>query len=182
MWHALGEPVPQGSMIAILPKGTTRPIVTDEKRKTLKPWRSVVTGAAFGCGPCLDGPVAVRLVFTVPRAASYPKGDLVPYRATGDLDKLTRAVLDAVVDAGLLHNDAQVADFTRLAKVYAFGHRGVDLNALPVPGVVMAAHEISAQAQGDDSFPARERRVHLRRMMAEELDKVWATWRRESLP
>jgi Holliday junction resolvase RusA-like endonuclease len=164
VWHALGKPVAQGSMRGFAHKTTKAIIVTDAK-KSLKPWRQTMTAAALGAGPCLQGPVAVRLVFTVPRSKSATKTDLVPYRATGDLDKECRAALDAVVDAGLLGNDAQVADFHRLAKVYAFGHRHVDIDALPVPGVVMAACEIipGGNAQGE-----------LWSLMCQELEKVWA--------
>ena len=99
-----------------------------------------MAAAAFGAGPKLDGPVAVRLIFTVPRPKSAKKSDVVPFRRAGDLDKLARAALDSVVTAGLLNDDAQVADFWRLAKCYP--GRDWDSEGLPVPGVIMSATEI----------------------------------------
>lgn len=158
-WSALGTPVAQGSMRAFQHKTTKAVIVTDSK-KSLRPWRQAMTATALGAGPCLEGPVAVRLIFTVPRAKSAKKTDLVPYRATGDLDKECRAALDAVVDAGLLRNDAQVAEFTRLAKCYPGRY---DEEALPVPGVVMAAVEMVGTFSDD-----------LRYLVHDELANVWA--------
>ena len=44
---------------------------------------------------------------------------------------------DAITEAGLWADDARVADYHRLAKVWA----GFDDDALPVPGVAVAAVE-----------------------------------------
>ena len=133
-WYALGTPAAQGSK-RMVGRG-----IMIESSKALRPWRDTMAAAAFGAGPKLEGPVAVRLVFTVPRSKSAKKADVVPFRRAGDLDKLARAALDSVVTAGLLNDDAQVADFWRLAKVYP--GRAWDSEALPVPGVIMSATEI----------------------------------------
>lgn len=159
VWSALGSPVAQGS------KRHVGHGVMVEQNKNLRPWRETMTAAAFGKGPCLEGPVAVRLVFSVPRAKSARKTDVVPYKARGDLDKLARAALDAVVVAGLLHDDAQVADFSRLAKCYP--GREYDHESLPVPGVVMAAVEIlRGEASG----------AELWHLIGLEIKKVWAAF------
>lgn len=63
----------------------------------------------------------------------------MPYR-TPDLSKFTRATEDAVTKAGLWAGDARVAECARLAKVWT-GH---DLNALPVPGAIVACVEIDS--------------------------------------
>ena len=132
-FYALGKPVAQGSK-----RHVGRGIMV-ESAKDLKPWRDTVTSAAFGAGPKLDGPIAVRMIFTVPRAKSARKVDTVPFKKP-DIEKLARAVCDAITAAGLWNDDAQVADFVRLAKVYPSA--SWDHEALPVPGVVMSAVEI----------------------------------------
>lgn len=101
-------------------------VVEDNPR--LGPWRNAVTRVARsawrGCQP-LDGPVAVQLAFVLPLPASAPKSWAsrprwaTPYRrGTGDVDKLSRAVLDALTRARVWADDAQV---TRLGAVKVFG-------------------------------------------------------------
>lgn len=107
-----------------------------ESSAKLRPWREAVKAAAYGAGPLLDGPLAVQMVFTLPRPKSAPKRDTTPYR-TPDLSKLARSTEDAITDAGLWSDDARVSEYVRLAKVWS-GH---DPDALPVPGVVIACVE-----------------------------------------
>jgi len=86
-----------------------------ESSKAVQPWRQDVREA------CLldDGTpvvyfaqgVAVRatLVFVMPRPASLPKRKPTPlHTKRPDLDKLIRAVFDAIGSAGIWHDDAQV--------------------------------------------------------------------------
>lgn len=130
---ALGEPAPQGSMRGFVVNG--RAIVTADNKRT-KPWRQAIIDSAPD-GPLLHGPVAVYCVFTMPRPKSAPKRETIPSKKP-DLDKLTRAALDAVKDAGLIEDDARVAEFGRLAKVWT----GYDHDALRAPGVLFAAAEM----------------------------------------
>jgi Holliday junction resolvase RusA-like endonuclease len=104
----------------------------------LKPWRDTITAAAFGAGPCLDGPLAVKMVFTVPRPKSAPKRLHTP-STTPDLSKLARGCEDAITAAGLWADDARVARYDPLAKAWPGDH-----GSLPVPGVVVAAVPIDA--------------------------------------
>jgi len=64
----------------------------------------------------LDKPVAVRLVFYLPRPASRRKRDTLPDRKP-DLDNLEKAVLDALVLAGVILNDSRIVDL-HSRKVY----------------------------------------------------------------
>lgn len=106
MFVVLGEPQTQGSMRAFTPKGWTRPVLTSTN-KALKPWRATVaeTALAHGWGGDAvdDGPVALKITFTFCRPAShYGKQGLklsappYPHTGHGDLDKLVRAVGDAL--------------------------------------------------------------------------------------
>ena len=163
VFTAFGTPVAQGSKKGFV-NPRTKGVILVDALKGLKPWRDTVTSAAIGAGACLEGPVAVRMVFSVPRSKSAPKRETVPYKARGDLDKLCRAALDSIVNAGLLHDDAQVADFYRLAKVFA-GRTEWDSEALPVPGVIIAATEI---------LPGGDARAELQPLTLRAAEKAWA--------
>jgi crossover junction endodeoxyribonuclease RusA len=55
-------------------------------------------------------PVYVRLEFVLPRPVSTPKRRTPPAVKRPDVDKLARAVLDALTSAGALADDSQVVD------------------------------------------------------------------------
>lgn len=118
-----GKPITQGSKTRNRFGG-----VRDDNATTLKPWRDNVRSAAldalagatywFGGGPVT---VAVTFRFARPAghygtgrnahllrdsAPAYPTGS----RSSGDIDKLQRACLDALTDAAVWRDDAQVVD------------------------------------------------------------------------
>lgn len=105
-----------------------------EMSKNLKPWREAVKYAALqvrqGATP-IDGPVLIRVVFTIKKAASSPKLTRTWPTSRPDLDKLLRSTLDALKDAGIFTDDSRVVDCSRLAKVFP----GEDAEALDSPGV-----------------------------------------------
>lgn len=68
-----------------------------------------------------DAPVFVSLDFYLDRPQYLKPDQHKPYTKTPDLDKLCRAVLDALTIAGVLHDDAQV-DALRATKSYADPH------------------------------------------------------------
>lgn len=106
---AYGTPVPKGSTRAFIPKGWTRPIVTADNTKT-KPWQETIKQAALearGGRPPIDGPVALFVRFFVPRPKTAPRRVTEPAKKP-DLDKLIRALKDALTSAGAYHDDAQV--------------------------------------------------------------------------
>ncbi|MCW2897777.1 MAG: putative Holliday junction resolvase [Streptosporangiaceae bacterium] len=126
-----GKPVTQGS------KTRTKWGIRDDNADRLRPWREAVKTAALDvlCGrERLEGPVSVDVVFTFDRPRSAPKSrPCWPItRSSGDLDKLERAVFDALTDAGVWRDDSQVVD-VRARKV----HVGDD-RALHIPGAVLA--------------------------------------------
>jgi len=112
-----GESIPQGSTKAFTNRKTGRPIVTSDNPRT-KSWRVEVAGAAREALSMMDlamltGPVELYVCFW----RSRPKGHfgrrgLLPsalkYPTTKpDIDKLARAVLDALTDV-VYRDDAQV--------------------------------------------------------------------------
>lgn len=106
---AYGIPAPQGSTKAFMRPGMKYPVVTADCKRT-KPWRQAIVDASrevmAGRAP-LEGPVAVDVVFYLPRPKSAPKRITQPAKLP-DLDKLVRALFDALSAAGVWRDDAQV--------------------------------------------------------------------------
>jgi Holliday junction resolvase RusA-like endonuclease len=134
-----GKPVTQGS------KTRTKWGIRDDNADRLRPWREAVKQAALDVVPMtgrIEGPVSVQVVFTFDRPKSAPKSrPCWPItRSSGDLDKLQRALFDALTDAGVWRDDSQVID-VRARKV----HVGDD-GALHIPGAVVTVEAVSAGA------------------------------------
>jgi Holliday junction resolvase RusA-like endonuclease len=132
-----GMPGPQGSKRHV---GNGRMI---ESSKKVKPWRQDVKAAALavrnGAAP-IDGPVSVRMVFTLPKPSSAPKRRRTWAMRKPDLSKLARSTEDALTDAGLLADDARIIEFARLAKVFP----KEDPEALEAPGVRIEIKPVEA--------------------------------------
>ena len=104
-------PAPQGSK-KYLGNG-----VMVESCKNLKPWRYLVQQAAVATNhPTITGPVSLSCIFLFPRPKSHytSKGAIKPSAPTfhsvkPDGSKCLRSTEDALVDAGLLQDDARIA-------------------------------------------------------------------------
>jgi crossover junction endodeoxyribonuclease RusA len=98
-----GKPAPQGS------KRHVGGGVMVESSKAVAPWRTTVAwhaAQAYRVAP-LDGAVWVSLLFVMPRPAATPKRSTPQAVKRPDLDKLTRAVFDAL--SGVVwRDDSQV--------------------------------------------------------------------------
>lgn len=125
-----GAPVQQGS------KSVFRGRPVDANSKTLKPWRNTVKGVAATAmqvqgATQFAGPLRVALRFSMPRGKTvtreWPE-------TTPDLDKLTRAVLDALTDAHVFGDDKQVVALD-VIETYS-----------PVPGVEVVVSLIQPNA------------------------------------
>ena len=147
MFVAYGVPIPQGSAKAFNNR------VTASNGHVLKPWRNSLGSAAISAAIVDDvgtftGPVAVRATFYFRRpqhhwrtgknahllrdqAPAYPVG-----RGCGDLDKLQRAVGDALVDVSVLTDDSQIVRW-RAVKAWC----GPDA-ALQMPGAVVEVQDL----------------------------------------
>lgn len=110
-----GRPAPQGS------KRHVGNGIMVESSKAVAPWRTTVAWHAsqnWHRGP-LDGPLTVRLTFVMPRPSGTPKRSTPPAVKRPDIDKLTRAMLDALSDV-VWRDDSQVVALTvvkRLAEL-----------------------------------------------------------------
>jgi Holliday junction resolvase RusA-like endonuclease len=120
-----GEPQPQGSTRAFRHHRTGRVMVTSDNAR-LRPWRDAMTWhaqQALAGRAALTGPVAVRLDFRFVRPRGhFGKRGLRPtaprqHLVRPDLDKLVRGALDALGQAGVWLDDAQVVE-VRARKAY----------------------------------------------------------------
>ena len=133
-----GDPAPKGSLKCVGGKGGRHQLVEDTERT--KPWRALVkkAGQALNLPGPLAGPVGVEATFTVLLPGSVkPEARVWPWKRSsgigGDVDKLGRVVLDALEDAGVVGNDAQVCD---LHAVKAYPHTPVP-DVLERPGLLL---------------------------------------------
>jgi crossover junction endodeoxyribonuclease RusA len=102
-----GVPAPKGSMRAFVRAG--RAVLTNDRPET-RTWEQRVAAVAedHAMESTLCGPVEVRLRFYLPLPASAPKRRRIwPVGRRNDVDKLTRAVLDALTGP-ILGDDGQV--------------------------------------------------------------------------
>jgi len=124
-----GDPRTQGSFVARTVKGRT--YVVPEEDAKLKRWRKVVGAVARGAWA--DGPyegrlladcgVTLRLQFCFVQPPSAPRRAYPHTRSSGDLDKLQRAVLDALTGV-VYQDDSQVVRVTA-SKIYRPAGPGV---------------------------------------------------------
>lgn len=170
-FRVAGKPVTQGSATAFIVGGKYKPqraVVTSTNNETLKPWREAVRSTAVDAiaaqhWTTYEGAVSVILAFALPKPQSAPKTRRTfPIgKRSGDGDKLTRAVLDALTDAGVWNDDAQAIRLV-VAKDYPGPDVGqttpgvlvvVDTNplevSLPIPAAAVAALPAAAV---DDLF------------------------------
>ncbi len=129
-----GLPIPQGSTRAWVLHG--KPVITSSA-KGLTTWRRLVADVAQNHAPKepWEGPVEIELDFGIPKPKSAPKRKRVWPDKRPDLDKLTRAVLDALTYV-VFADDSQVIEILA-SKDYG------------APGVVVEIHRILA----DDVSP-----------------------------
>lgn len=124
-----GHPAPKGSMKCVGGKGGRHQLIENSPRTA--PWRERVAGAARRLTVSgLAGPVGVEVTLTVERPPSHyltrrgedgllalsaegrrrPLPHMRSRGIGGDVDKLARVILDALEDAGVLTDDAQVVE------------------------------------------------------------------------
>lgn len=121
-----GTPVPKGSMRHI---GNGRMI----DQTNVKPWMNLIRKASIEIakGEVIDVPCMVEVEFRFARPASA-RNRLYPHlRSVGDIDKLSRAVLDALqgtkTEAGLLTDDSLVVDLVARKRYLDYGEPGATI-------------------------------------------------------
>ena len=127
-----GLPIPQGSTRAWVVNG--KPIITSSA-KGLTTWRRLVADVAQNYAPeePWQGPVGIELHFGLPKPKSAPKRKRVWPDKRPDLDKLTRAVLDALTYV-VFADDSQVIEI-QASKDY--GAPGVHIEVRRILGSAM---------------------------------------------
>lgn len=151
-FDVIGMPAPQGSKKFVGTTKAGRGILVESSKK-VRPWRMDVKAAAEAvraASGTIAGPLAVHMVFTLPKPASAPKTRRTWPDRKPDLSKLVRSTEDAISDAGLWEDDARVVRYGTLAKVFP----GEDVDALAVPGVrvriePLVAHPVSQPQQAE---------------------------------
>lgn len=105
-FHVPGEAKPQGSKRGFVTK-TGRVAMVEMAGNPLKVWRSSIAVMAQREAQkhhweITDAPISAKLIFALKR----PKKPRYPYPAVRpDVDKLSRAVLDALTDSGAIWSD-----------------------------------------------------------------------------
>ena len=119
---AYGVPAPKGSTKAFMRPGMKYPVVTADCKRT-KPWAETVKGAAIDAVngnhiPFPDEAVRIEILFKLPRPKTLPRR-VVDHLKKPDVDKLTRAVFDAL--KGVVWSDDSQVVSQRSDKVYVRG-------------------------------------------------------------
>ena len=122
-----GTPTTQGSKRGFINPKTKRVIIVDDNSPALKTWRQDVTAAAIEArteADPLDVPLKLRALFMIRRPQAHfgahgLKASAPRFSSSApDLDKLLRALLDAITISGLWRDDARVSSISA-AKVYS---------------------------------------------------------------
>lgn len=138
-----GVPVPKGSARAYVIGGVAR--ITNANAST-RPWQNAITAEAALHGPPepLNGPCRVEVLFLMPRPKGHfgakglrPSAPKTPDRKP-DLDKLERALLDALTVAGFWRDDAQVCDINSRKRYAGKEHTGSN----GLPGVLVSVETL----------------------------------------
>lgn len=131
-----GLPITQGSKSVDPTSGRS----FDQNFKRLRPWRkAIVDTAKAQLGPdwrALDGPLRVEAVFAFPRPASHPKRRRTWPTYKKDIDKLQRALFDALTIARVYLDDGQLVE-VHVWKDWC----GPDIGVL-TPGVLVTVYRI----------------------------------------
>lgn len=145
-FETLGIPVPQGSKRAFIQRG--RALMVESNADRLALWRNDVVASARRARKSLaviTGPVFVEMVFTFPRPKSHfgtgANAHVLKRSAphhhviTPDLDKLVRAVGDALTIAKVIDDDKQIVS-THASKHWRCGYQ--------LPGVIVTVTRVDA--------------------------------------
>lgn len=130
-FDVVGLPAPQGSKTAVVTGGRARVIEAGGStgRARHRNWRLTVAEAArdaWGDQPPIDRACRVGIEFRMPRPKSAPKRALWADKRP-DCDKLARACLDSLTEAGVLADDSRVVDLW-VVKMLADGWTGARID------------------------------------------------------
>ncbi len=136
-----GVPIPQGSM-----RNFKNGRITHVKSKELTQWRNLIRARLdrLIAANWPDGPIALMLDFYLPRP-DFAKGRKMPHKRhhmNGDIDKLTRSVLDALTSVRDsktgVSRKGLFTDDVRVCKIIACKHYATP--GIQPPGVRIQAY------------------------------------------
>lgn len=129
-FRVFGNPASQGSKIPGMNRKTGKMFVRDQAGKGLSTWRQDIIRAALiarGCDPdtghapqpdadgnspapilTIEGACALQIMIFLPRPASISIKKRPLPSVKPDLDKMTRAIMDGLKEAGVYRDDALV--------------------------------------------------------------------------
>lgn len=148
--HIWGTPAPKGSLRCVSRHVRGWHPNLQEDNAATKPWRDAVCRAARRITAQtgvtgIEGPIGVDITVTLPLPASVrPAKRTWPYvkgKGAGDVDKLARTILDALQDAGMYADDAQVV---QLAVTKCYPHTPNVPDQLERPGATIRIYPIGA--------------------------------------
>lgn len=153
-----GHPIPKGSLKCV-GRGNRHQLVEDNART--KEWRALLVYWIRRAWPAHQHadprqPVGADVTFVVPRPAGHygtgrnadrlkPSAPTHPStHGTGDVDKLVRLVLDALQDAAVLVDDAQIVDVNTRKRypTQPGDDETLDPDLLHYPGVAVRLYPI----------------------------------------
>jgi Holliday junction resolvase RusA-like endonuclease len=146
-FRVVGVAQQMGSKRAFVPRGWTRPVITDTNRN-LKSWQVLVAEAASYAiqrlpaseQTLLLGAVRLTVAFYFPRPKSLPRRVLAHTKAP-DLDKAVRGASDALSRI-VFHDDAQIVDLIAMKRYAAPGESPhAVIRVEPADGVVPLAQD-----------------------------------------
>lgn len=155
--NVIGTPVAQGSKVA----NRHAPGVRDANAKKLKPWRAEVAGVTADTMQAvgwktLDEPCEVAITFYSARPGGHygtgrNAGVLKPnapvWKATApDIDKLTRAILDALTTSQAFRDDGRVARLV-VEDLYADHATGARITITPLVSPADGASPVAAAGE-----------------------------------
>jgi len=103
-----GDPASQGSKRIVQPQGARHPRMIEQSKK-LGPWRTAVAAEAMVARQRLPAVIMRPVYLLASFRCRTPKKPTRPYPSL-DLDKMVRAVGDALVHGQLLGDDRQIID------------------------------------------------------------------------
>jgi len=110
----------KGSARAFIPKGWTRPVITNSN-KSAKSWEALIAEAAGraldGRGTLFHGAIQLAIAFYLPRPKLLSRSRESAHVKAPDVDKLARCAIDAL-SAVLIRDDSQITDL-HVTKAYA---------------------------------------------------------------
>ena len=105
--NPVGIPKPQPRAKATI-RGAHAGVYTP---KTARGWKEIIMlEAAALAGRQVEGPIALRVHFTLPRPKSRKKESLVITKP--DIDNLLKSTMDALTDRAVWRDDAQIAEIS----------------------------------------------------------------------